>query len=390
MSIEQASPFEIRVDDGVLADLAVRLEATRLPPEQGPPGWDAGGSPVYLRELLEYWRHGFDWRAQEARLNAFTQLRVDVDEAEIHLVYERGRGPRPMPLLLTHGFPDSFTRFLKLIPLLTDPAAHGADPADSFDVVVPSLPWCGFSRTHGDRGLFDVHQTWHALMTDVLGYERYGAHGGDWGSTITEQVARSHARSVVGIHLTDVPFWHSLREPDEPTPAEQEYLAHIRQFQEQQGAYALIQGRKPQTLADALDDSPLGLAAWLTEKFQRWSDCEDLSCYTKDEMLTNVMVYWVTGSICGAFTPYYDVMHSGPTRWIAEAVKQKAGSDDVPAAFALFPRDLSNPPREWAERFFNVKRWTQFPRGGHFAAMEQPEALAADIREFFRPLRNPQ
>src|SRR5688572_16110338 len=154
MSIEQASPFEIRVDDGVLADLAVRLEATRLPPEQGPPGWDAGGSPVYLRELLEYWRHGFDWRAQEARLNAFTQLRVDVDEAEIHLIYERGRGPRPMPLLLTHGFPDSFTRFLKLIPLLTDPASHGADPADSFDVVVPSLPWCGFSRTHGDRGLF--------------------------------------------------------------------------------------------------------------------------------------------------------------------------------------------------------------------------------------------
>src|SRR5688500_2463366 len=227
-------------------------------------------------------------------------------------------------------------------------------------------------------------------MTDVLGYERYGAHGGDWGSTITEQMARSHAKSVVGIHLTDVPFWHSLREPDEPTPAEQEYLAHIRQFQEEQGAYAMIQGRKPQTLADALDDSPLVLAAWLTEKFQRWSDCEDLSCYTKDEMLTNVMVYWVTGSICGAFTPYYDIMNSGPTRWLAEVVKYKVSSEEVPAGFALFPKDLSKPPREWAEPFFNVQRSTQFPRSGHFAAMEQPEALAADIRDFFRPLRNPQ
>jgi pimeloyl-ACP methyl ester carboxylesterase len=390
MSIEQASPFEIRVHDDVLADLAVRLEATRLPPEQGPSGWDAGASPAYLRELLAYWRQGYDWRAQEAKLNSFRQMRVEVDFADIHFIYERGRGPRPMPLVLTHGFPDSFTRFLKIIPLLTDPGSHGADPADSFDVVVPSLPWCGFSRPDVDGGLFDVHQRWHALMTDVLGYERYGAHGGDWGGTISEQIARSHAKSVIGIHLTDVPFWHSLREPDAPTAAETEYLAQIRRFQEQQGAYALIQGRKPQTLTDALDDSPLGLAAWLTEKFQRWSDCDDLSCYTKDEMLTNVMVYWVTGSIGSSFTPYYDVLNAGAPRWISEAVKQKLGSDEVPAGFALFPKDLSHPPREWAERFFNVQRWSEFPRGGHFAAMEQPEALAADIRDFFRPLRSVQ
>jgi pimeloyl-ACP methyl ester carboxylesterase len=391
MSIEQASPFEIRVSDEVLADLAVRLEATRLPPEQGPAGWDAGTSPAYLRDLLEYWRNGYDWRAQEARLNSFKQLRVDVDFADIHFIYERGRGPRPMPLLLTHGFPDSFTRFLKIIPLLTDPASYGADPADSFDVVVPSLPWCGFSRPDADGGLFDVHQRWHALMTDVLGYDRYGAHGGDWGSTITEQIARSHAKSVVGIHLTDVPFWHSLRAPEEVTPAEQEYLGEVRKFQEQQGAYAMIQGRKPQTLADGLDDSPLGLAAWLIDKFQRWSDCDaELSCYTKDEMITNVMVYWVTGSIGSAFTPYYDVLNAGPTRWISEAVKQKLGSDDVPAGFALFPQDLAHPPREWADRFFNVQRWSQFPKGGHFTAMEQPETLAADIRDFFRPLRSLQ
>ena len=393
MVTERARPFEIRIEESVLADLETRLDASRLPPEQGPPGWDGGASPVYLRRLLDYWRDGYDWRAQEAALNRFLQFRAEVNGADIHYIHERGRGPRPLPLILTHGFPDSFTRFLKIIPLLTDPAAHGGDPADSFDVVVPSLPWCGFSQEHRHAaGLFGVNQIWHELMTDVLGYKRYAAHGGDWGSTITEQLARSHAKAVIGIHLTDVPFWHSLNAPADVSPVEREYLDQVQQFQVREGAYAMIQGRKPQTLADALTDSPIGLAAWLIEKFQRWSDCNgDLdSCYTQDEMLTNAMIYWVTGSIGGAFMPYYDVLHAGPPRWVAEAVKQKLGSDDVPAAFAKFPRDLTHPPREWAERFFNVQRWTEFPKGGHFAAMEQPEALVEDIRNFFRPLRSVQ
>ena len=385
--------FEIHVDESVLADLATRLAATRLPPEQGPPGWDAGASPVYLRELLDYWRHGYDWRAQEARLNGFVQYLADVNGAQIHFLHERGTGPQPLPLILTHGFPDSFTRFLKIIPLLTDPAKHGGDRGDSFDVVVPSLPWCGFSQEHRHAGgLFSVNQTWHELMTKVMGYERYGAHGGDWGSTITEHLARSHAKSLIGIHLTDVPFWHVLAKHEDLAPVEREYLASVQQFQQRQGAYALIQGCKPQTLADALNDSPLGLATWLTEKFQRWSDCNGdfEKHFSKDEMLTNTMIYWATGTIGGAFTPYRDVLHAGAPRWIAEAVKQKLGSDQVPAGFALFPKDLSHPPREWAQRFFNVQRWTEFPRGGHFAAMEQPEALAQDIRDFFRPLRNLQ
>lgn len=385
--------FEIHVDESVLADLATRLAATRLAPEQGPPGWDAGASPVYLRELLDYWRHGYDWRAQEARLNGFVQYLADVNGAQIHFLHERGTGPRPLPLILTHGFPDSFTRFLKIIPLLTDPAKHGGDRGDSFDVVVPSLPWCGFSQEHRHAGgLFSVNQTWHELMTKVMGYERYGAHGGDWGSTITEHLARSHAKSLIGIHLTDVPFWHALAKHEDLAPVEREYLASVQQFQQRQGAYALIQGRKPQTLADALNDSPLGLAAWLTEKFQRWSDCNGdfEKHFSKDEMLTNTMIYWATGTIGGAFMPYCDVLHAGAPRWIAEAVKQKLGSDQVPAGFALFPKDLSHPPREWAQRFFNVRRWTEFPHGGHFAAMEQPEALAQDIRDFFRPLRNLQ
>jgi pimeloyl-ACP methyl ester carboxylesterase len=390
MDIARARPFEIQVGEPVLADLAARLSGTRLPPEQGATGWDAGASPTYLRDLLDYWREKYDWRQEEAALNRLAQFRAEVNGADVHFIHVRGKGRQPLPLILTHGFPDSFTRFLKIIPLLTDPAAHGGETEDAFDVVVPSLPWCGFSREHRHAGgLFSVNDTWHELMTDVLGYERYGAHGGDWGSTITEHIARSHAKSVVGIHLTDVPFWHSLKLPEDLKPHEREYVEQVQQFQTQQGAYAMIQGRKPQTLADGLDDSPMGLATWLIEKFQRWSDCDgDLdSVFTKDEMLTNAMVYWVTGTIGSAFMPYNDVLNAGPPRWIAEAVKQKLGSDNVPAAFAMFPRDLTHPPRDWAERFFNVQRWTEFPKGGHFAAMEQPQALAEDMREFFRPLR---
>jgi pimeloyl-ACP methyl ester carboxylesterase len=357
---------------------------------QGPEGWDAGADPVYLRDLLQHWRENYDWRREEAALNRFAQFRAEVNGTDVHFLHVRGKGVKPMPLILTHGFPDSFTRFLKIIPLLTDPAAHGDAAEDAFDLVVPSLPWCGFSREHRHAGgLFRVNDTWHQLMTEVLGYERYAAHGGDWGSTITEHLARSHAKSVIGIHLTDVPYWHSLKVPDDLKPAERDYVEQIQQFQMREGAYAMIQGRKPQTLADGLNDSPMGLAAWLVEKFQRWSDCDgDLDAvFSKDEMLTNAMVYWVTGSIGGAFMPYHDVLNAGPPRWIAEAVKQKLGSDSVPAAFAMFPKDLSHPPRAWAERFFNVQRWTEFPKGGHFAAMEQPHALAGDIREFFRPLR---
>lgn len=393
MSTGPARPFEIRVDAAVLDDLAVRLAATRLPPDQGPPGWDAGASPAYLHALLEHWRRRYDWRAEEARINEHEHFRAEVMGSDIHFIHARGRGPRPLPLILTHGFPDSFTRFLKLIPLLTDPGAHGGDPADSFDVVVPSLPWCGFSEERRHRGgLFTVNDTWNQLMTQVLGYSRYGAHGGDWGSTITEHIARSHAKSVIGIHLTDVPFWHSLRPPEDLLPVEREYLDEIRRFQMKEGAYALIQGRKPQTLADGLNDSPMGLAAWIVEKFQRWSDCDGDpdSVYSRDEMLTNVMVYWVTASIGESFAPYFDVLNAGPPRWIAEAVKQRLGSHDVPAGFALFPKDLTHPPRAWAERFFNVRRWTEMPRGGHFAAVEEPKALAEDLRSFFRPLRSLQ
>jgi pimeloyl-ACP methyl ester carboxylesterase len=383
--------FEIAVPEGTLRDLRERLDVARFDPAGADASdWQAGVSPRYLRELVDHWRKRYDWRAQEAALNRLAHFRVTIGEVAVHFIHERGRGDHPLPLLLTHGYPDSFLRFQKLIPLLTDPQAHGGDPGDAFDVVVPSLPGYGFSDKPTSGGsIFHVGDLWHRLMTDALGYRRFGAHGGDWGSTVTEHLARSHAAAVVGIHLTDVPFWHSFQPPHDPSPAEASYLAGNQQFLTTEGAYAAIQGTRPQTLADGLNDSPVGLCAWLVDKFQRWSDCHgDVeSRFTKDELLTNVMIYWATETIGSSFLPYFDLTHAGALRWMIEKAKEWTGSSSVPAGFALFPKDLSHPPEEWARRFYNVQRWSPMPRGGHFAALEEPELLADELRAFFRPLR---
>ena len=388
---DRIEPFEVHVPNGVLDDVRNRLGRTRWIDEMGDGGWAFGLSVRYMRELVEYWTHGFDWRAQEAALNRFAQFRVDVDGHRVHFIHERGRGPNPLPIILTHGFPDSVLRFAKVIPMLTDPARHGGDAADSFDVIAPSLPGYGFSERPAKEGqTFHVGDLWHRLMTRELGIERFAAHGGDWGSLITELMARDHAEAVLGIHLTDVPFYHAFQKPADASDNEKKYLAAIDKFGQTQGAYALVQGAQPQALAVALNDSPAGLAAWIVEKWRRWSDCggDVESVFTKKELLANVMIYWVTGTINSSFAPYYDIAHAGAATWIKQKARQLTGSSDVPAAFAMFPKDLSSPPREWAERFFNVQRWTEMPRGGHFAALEQPELLVNDIREFFRPMRN--
>jgi pimeloyl-ACP methyl ester carboxylesterase len=251
---------------------------------------------------------------------------------------------------------------------------------------LPGYAFSGAPTRHGD--VFHVADLWHELMTE-LGYTRYAAHGGDWGSTVTEHLGRSHASAVVGVHLTDVPFWHVFQKPRDASPAEQKYFAANDAWQMSEGAYAMIQGTRPRTLADGLDDSPAGLAAWLVEKFQRWSDCDgDVERrFTKDELLDHVMVYWATHTSATAFLPYFDLVHASVGRWILEKIKDLLARTKVPAGFAMFPRDVSHAPREWAERFFNVTRWTEMPRGGHFAAHEEPELLAHDLREFFRPLR---
>jgi pimeloyl-ACP methyl ester carboxylesterase len=382
--------FEIKVPQETLDDLDARLLRTRPLPDGDVTSWEAGASPAYLGQLVEHWRDSFDWRAHEAELNRWSHFRASVDGAAVHFIHERGRGDSPLPLVLTHGFPDSFLRFTKVIPLLTDPESHGGDPQDAFDVVVPSLPGFAFSeRPEKGASIFQVGDLWHKLMTEELGYGRFGAHGGDWGSTVTEHLARSHGAALVGIHLTDVPFWHAFQKPRDPSPDEQRYFAALDERQMREGAYAMIQGTRPQTLADALNDSPVGLAAWIVDKFQRWSDCHgDVETrFTKDELLTNVMLYWATETIGTSFLLYHDVIHASAGRWIVEMAKNWVGSSKVPAGFAMFPRDLPHPPRQWAQRFFNVQRWTEMPRGGHFAAQEEPELLARELRAFFRPLR---
>jgi pimeloyl-ACP methyl ester carboxylesterase len=385
-------PITVSIHQRVLDDLQSRLASTRWIDDLGDDGWKYGLSVPYMRELANYWRTTFDWRERERRLNAHSHFRARLGNGlGVHFIHERGRGPAPLPIILTHGFPDSFVRFEKLVPLLTDPKGHGGDPNDAFDVIVPSLPGYAFSdkpRTNDD--IFHVSDLWNELMTVHLGYDRYVAHGGDWGSTVTEILGRDHGEHVVGIHLTDIPFFHAFQKPDDPSSDEKKYLDAISKFGQSQGAYALIQGSQPQVAALGLNDSPMGLAGWIVEKFRRWSDCDgDVeSRFTKDELLTNVMLYWATETINSSFRPYFDVAQAGARTWIAQKIKEWIGSSNVPAAFAMFPKDLSSPPREWAERFFNVQRWTEMPRGGHFAALEEPALLVDDIRTFFRPLRS--
>ena len=390
MQNDKITPFTINVTQDVLSDVQLRLQNTRWSYQVEGTKWDAGTDLNYVRELVAYWQDGYDWCKQEAALNEFAHFKSVVDEIGIHFIYERGKGPNPFPLILTHGYPDSFYRFAKIIPMLTDPASYGGRAEDAFDVVVPDLPGYGFSdRPPEIGGVFRVNDFWAQLMTEILGYQRFGAHGGDWGSTITEQLARSHADSVVAIHLTDVPFGHIMQKPDDPSPAEKKLFKHNEEWLQKEGAYALIQSSKPQSLAQGSNDSPAGLAAWLVEKFRAWSDCGgDIETrFTKDDLLTHIMIYWATESIGPSFLTYDDFANAGALTWIKEGVKKWAGSSKVPAAFALFPADISRPPREWAERFFNVQRWTEMPRGGHFAATEEPALLAEDIRAWFRPFR---
>lgn len=382
--------FRIEAGQADLDDLARRLATFRPAPHPERSGWEDGIDPDYLAALVDHWQTAYDWRAEEAKLNRFSHFRAIVGSARLHLIHEQGRGPAPMPLVLAHGWPDSFFRFVKLIPLLTDPAAHGGDAADAFHVVVPSLPGYGYSERPA-QGADDFHfgSLFNRLMTEVLGYERYGAHGGDIGSMVCEQLARAHAHEVIGVHMTDVPLQHAQTPPASPSGPEARYLASVHKFRQLGGGYMHIQGTKPWTPAAALNDSPAGLAAWIVEKFYDWSDCggDIESRFSKDDLLTNVMIYWLTGTIGTSFLAYRDFTKPGAIRWAIEGVKEWLAPKGAPAGFALFPKDIANAPREWAERFYDVRHWTEMKKGGHFAALEEPELLAADIRAFFRPLR---
>jgi microsomal epoxide hydrolase len=377
-------PFSIHVPDDVLADLKARLARVRWPDEAPGAGWSHGASLAYMQELVAYWRDGYDWRAHEARLNRWKQFTVALGGIDLHFVHEPGVGPNPLPLVLSHGWPGSIVEFERLIPMLTDPARFGGDPADAFTVVAPSLPGYAFSFRPGQPrlGVVEMADLFAALMTDVLGYRRFAAQGGDWGAFISACLGAAYPDRLAGIHVNLLAVRRDVTPPATPTEDERRYLDQLAHWLREETGYLQIQGTKPQSLAYGLTDSPAGLAAWIVEKFRTWSDCggDVERRFSRDVLLTNVMLYWVTGAIGSSFWPYYARAHS---RWpISEQRPVK-----VPTAYALFPREILHPPRAWAERVYDIRRWTVMPAGGHFAALEEPELLAADVRAFFRDLR---
>lgn len=378
-------PFTIQVPDAVLDDLQRRLAATRWSGEIPGTGWDYGTNLAYLQELVAYWRSGFNWRAQEQMLNTFQHYKASVDGLGIHCIHEKGQGPRPMPLVVTHGWPGSFFEMHKIIPRLTDPARFGGDPADAFDVVVPSMPGYGFSDPPQQRGMhvLKISDLWVKLMAG-LGYQRFAAQGGDWGASVTNYLGLAYPQQLIGIHTTSLtrptPYLGAGSAP--LTAAEQAFMAQRAAWLEAEGGYSHIQGTKPQTLSYGLNDSPAGLAGWIVEKYRTWSDCHGNveSRFTKDELLTTVSIYWVTQTINSSTRLYYETLRHPWNMQQGERVT-------VPTGVAVFPGELSRPPREWGERSFNIQRWTEMPSGGHFAALEEPERLVDEIRAFFRPLR---
>ena len=358
-------PFTINVPQTVLDDLQTRLRQTRWPDAPENIGWKYGTDPVFLQSLVAYWQNGYDWRKQEAALNQFPQFTVEIDSLTIHFLHIKSKNPNARPLLLTHGWPDCFYRFYKVIPLLTD----------DYDLVIPSIPGFGFSSHVAltDDGTAKVFAT---LMKDVLGYKTFLAAGGDMGSPITKSVANLYPENVIAIHLTDVGYPNGSEDWSTMSKAEQEFGQVIQQWWYQEGAYAMLHATKPQTQAYGLNDSPTGLASWIVEKFSTWGTPGGTieEHFTKDELLTNIMIYWVTQTINSSMRSYA----VGAFQQLASAQKV-----NTPTGVAVFPGDAPT-PIEWAQRKANVKRFTNMEKGGHFAALEAPELWVKEVNAFFK------
>jgi pimeloyl-ACP methyl ester carboxylesterase len=382
MSIEK---FTLPYSAAAVEDLRSRLARTRWPDQVAGSGWQYGADVETLREICRYWAESFDWQGQIAAISAFDHFRFATSEGGIHFIRAPGRGPAPLPLVITHGWPGSFLEMIKIIPLLADPARHGGDPGDAFEVIVPSLPGFGFSERPRRPGMniFRIAELWSELM-QALGHERFAAQGGDFGASVCTVLGLRHAARIVGVHLNYIPgtYRPPLTAPEDLLPAEREFLAEEARWRDESGAYGHVQGTEPQTLAHGLNDSPAGLAAWILSRFRDWSDCGgDLyRRFTMDELLANVTLYWMTETIHSSCRLYYEVRRA-PLHF------QPGDLVSVPCGIARFAREAPFPPRPWVDRGYDVRRWTDFPRGGHFAAMEEPELLAEDIRAFFRPLR---
>jgi microsomal epoxide hydrolase len=383
---ETIQPFQIQVPDSELEDLRERLARTRFPDEVNDESWSYGTDLAYLRELCDYWQKKFDWRAQEERLNRFDQFTTDIDGLRLHFIHQRSKHPDALPLCITHGWPGSIMEFHKIIGPLTDPVAHGGDAADAFHVVCPSMPGYGFSEAASGPGMdvMRVAEIESKLMAR-LGYERYGAQGGDWGAIVSTLIGVTDLDHCAGIHLNMVVAGPPAGEKD-PTQGlsarEQQNLADMAHFQAAETGYQRIQGTKPQTLAYGLNDSPAGLAAWIVEKFRTWSDCggDVESRFSRDELLTNITIYWVTQSIGSSVRLYCESFRSGRFAPANQRV-------EVPTGAAIFPTELFKPPRRWAEAAYNIQHWTELDTGGHFAALEEPDVLVREMREFFRKVR---
>ncbi len=383
MSIQ---PFTIDIPQSALDDLRERLGRTRWPAELPGLGWSRGVPLAYLKELAEYWRNGYDWRAQEARLNTLPQFTTEIDGQTIHFLHIRSPEPDALPLVLSHGWPGSFIEFLKVIGPLSDPRAHGGDPADAFHLVIPATPGFGFSGPACEPGWTSrrVARAWAELMRR-LGYERYGAQGGDWGAFVAPELGRADPERVVGVHVNAATYGFipyetpSEGELAELTDAERARIERLNHFSTEGNGYFQIQATRPQTLGYALADSPIAQLAWIADIFRQWSlPTMDLpeTAIERDDLLTNITLYWLTGTGASSAHMYYEEMHAGA--WHESPAT-------TPTGVAVFPLDIAI--RRYAEYGYNIVHWSEFERGGHFAAMEAPDLLVGDVRAFFRSLR---
>jgi len=385
--MSEVTPFRVAVPDPVLLDLRERLARTRWPERETVDDWSQGVPLAYVQELCAYWAEGYDWRATEARLNALPQFRATIDGLGIHLVHARSPHPEALPLILTHGWPGSIVEFLDVIGPLADPTAYGGVAGDAFHVVCASLPGYGFSDKPAQPGwgIERIARAWAQLMAR-LGYDRYGAQGGDWGTSISTSLAQQDPEHVVGIHLTPPIAAPDPATFDDLTAAEQAALADLEQAREWEDGYSGEQATRPQTVGYGLVDSPAALCAWLVEKFWSWADCHGHpeNALTRDQMLDDVMLYWLPGTGASSARLYWESIRQ-VQRWFSEATPDTV---TVPTGCSIFPKEMPRPSRRWAaKRYTDIRYWNELDRGGHFAAFEQPELFVEEVRSFFRLVR---
>lgn len=377
--------FESIVRDEDIEDLRQRVAATRWPEFLRESGWTYGADNSFFREIATYWVNDFDWRKHERRWNELPQYLFTEGTNRIHLLHVRSNARNSMPLVLTHGWPGSFLEFLKILPLLTDPEAHGGSAEDAFDVVIPSLPGFGFSGPTHRLGVntFETARLWVALMKQ-LGYDSFVAQGGDIGASVSTILAWKHPNSVVAFHLNYIPGSYApyVADANELTPEERQFRTDIEKWAAENGAYAHLHRNQPELAAIALNDSPMGLAGWIIEKFRSWSDCggDVEKRFSKDELVANVSLYWFTRTAVSSMRMYAENAKM-PVRF------GKGERVTVPCGIARFPKEAPFPPRSWIERAYNVQYWAEMASGGHFAALEEPDALARELRTFFHRFR---